>query len=112
MIIFPFTRRYNSVALVENQVPGAFVRGGDEVGRHRGIDEWVVGEWLVVVGCQDKGESRVGFNYAIFPRSNPKGNVVGSEDVDRPGLRNPRYMFSLAALCIRVPVSEPFGDYL
>jgi hypothetical protein len=39
------------------------------VDRHRGIDECVVGEELKVVGCQDKGGSRVGFNDPIFSRS-------------------------------------------
>ena len=70
--------------------PGAPGSGGDKGGRHRGIDEGVIGEGLVVVRCQDKGKVRGEFNDPVFSRSNPEGNFFGSEEVDGARVWKPR----------------------
>jgi hypothetical protein len=70
--------------------PGTPGRVGDKGGRHRGIDEGVIGEGLVVVRCQDKGKVRGEFNDPVFSRSNPECNFFGSEEVDGARVWKPR----------------------
>jgi hypothetical protein len=48
--------------------PGAPGSGGDKGGRHRGIDEGVIGEGLEVVGCRTKGMVVVNLTISSFLR--------------------------------------------